>query len=192
MADDSRWVDLGTFGADGVHGANAIGAGIERMVTGIASSPDSRRGVNARLNYLTKSAAGRQAIMDAGISRRALAAWTAGKRSPSPKNRARLDAAYWALRRERVASHLKQRLANGGRGTRIEIDPVDQSGVPLKHRRHLSIRSTTVRPRVWEAAVDAWLTGDLDAMTDVWEGVIQDLDSGYDAYTFVSSVGWAS
>lgn len=46
--------------------------------------------------------------------------------------------------------------------------------------------------RVWEAAVDAWLTGDLDAMTDVLEGVIMELDSGYDAYTFVPSVGWAA
>ncbi|NJQ07360.1 transcriptional regulator [Streptomyces lonarensis] len=192
MADDSRWVNLGAYGASGVHGARALGAGIERMVTGIASSPDSKRGISARLNYLTKSPAGRAALADAGISKRALAAWTAGKRSPSAKNRARLDAAYWSLRRERVVSHLKQRLTNGGRGTRIEIDPVDQRGVPLPRRRDVSVRSTTVRPRVWEAAVDAWLDNDLEAMTHVWEEIIMDLDSGWDAYTHVSSVGWAA
>ncbi|MDB1090469.1 transcriptional regulator, partial [Streptomyces sp. ACA25] len=90
MADDNRWADLGALGAQGVPGARALGAGIERMVTGIASPPDTRRGWTARLNYLTKSPAGRAALADAGISRRALAAWTAGKRSPSPKNRAKL------------------------------------------------------------------------------------------------------
>lgn len=192
MADDNRWNRLGWFGADGVHGAQALAARIEQMVTGIASGPHTRRGWTARLRYLAASKAGREAMAEAGISKRALAAWTAGKRSPSPRNRARLDQAYRDLRRRRVAAHLKRRLGNDGRGTRIEIDPVDQRGVGVPHRRALPVRSTTVRPRVWNAAVDAWLAGDRPGMEEVWEQIIMDLDSGYDAYTHVSSVGWAA
>lgn len=192
MADNYRWAQLGLYGAQGVHGAQALGVRIERMVTGIASPPDTRRGCTARLNYLTKSPAGRAALADAGISKRALAAWTAGKRSPSARNRAALDRAYWGLRRERVAAHLKQRLANQGRGTRIEIDPVDQRGVQIPHRRDLPVRHINVRPRVWSAAVDAWLDEDYEAMEAVWDEIIMDLDSGYDAYTNIRSIGWAA
>jgi hypothetical protein len=192
MAQDYRWNQFGLYGAQGVHGAPALGAGLARKVTGKASGPDTRRGWTARLNYLTKSPAGRQAMADAGISKRALAAWTAGKRSPSAKNRARLDDAYWGLRRQRVAAHLKQRLANQGRGTRIEIDPVDQRGVQIPHRRDLPVRHTTVRPRIWDAAVDAWLDEDYEAMEAVWDEIIMDLDSGYDAYTNIFSLGWAA
>lgn len=191
MADNYRWAQLGLYGAGGVHGAHALGAGIERMVTGIASGLDTRRGWTARLNYLTKSPAGHQAMAAAGISKRALAAWTAGKRSPSARNRAALDRAYWHLRRQRAAPHLKRRLANHGRGTRIEIDPVDQRNVGSPHRRDLPVRHTTVRPRVWDAAVDAWLDEDYEAMEAIWDEIIMDLDSGYDAYTNISSVGWA-
>ncbi|GAA1894183.1 hypothetical protein GCM10009716_00070 [Streptomyces sodiiphilus] len=192
MADNYRWAQLGQLGAAGVHGAQALGAGIERMVTGIASPPHTRRGWTARLNYLTRSPAGRDALTAAGISRRALAAWTAGKRSPSPKNRAALDRAYWDLRRRNVANHLKRRLANNGRGTRIEIDPVDQRNVQQPHRRDLPVRHTNVRPRIWNAAVDAWLAGDRQAMEGIWDEIIMDLGSGYDAYTNVSSTGWAA
>ena len=188
-----RWMQFGQYNARGVRGADALVAGIENMVTGIHSPADSDRGIAARLRYLTASAAGYAALERAGISvtPRTLFAWLAEERSPSPANRARLDAAYWDLRRHNVAADLKRRLASQG-GTRIEIDPVDQTAVDPRHRRDLSVRRLTVRPRHWNAAIDAWLTDDDEALDAVWDEVITGLGSAYDSYSHVSSIGWSA
>ncbi|MCF6524543.1 transcriptional regulator [Streptomyces sp. JJ36] len=186
-----RWRDFGHYNARGVPGAHALGAGIENMVTGIASPPDTERGVAARLRYLTGSAAGYAAMERAGISvtPRTLFAWLAEERLPNRANRARLDAAYWDLRRHNVAADLRRRLTARG-GTRIEIDPVDQSRVAPRHRRDVRVRRLTVRPRHWDTAVDAWLAEDEDTLDAIWDEVIRDLGSEYDAYSYVSSLGW--
>lgn len=186
-----RWMNLGQYNAHGVRGADALGAGIERMVTGIHSGADTDRGIAARLRYLTASAAGYAAMERAGISvtPRTLYAWLAEERMPNRANRHRLDAAYWDLRRHNVAADLKRRLTSRG-GTRIEIDPVDQTAVELRHRRDLQTRRLTVRPRHWTAAVDAWLADDDEALDAVWDEVIHDLGSAYDSYSYVSSIGW--
>jgi hypothetical protein len=188
-----RWHDFGHYDAHGVPGAFALGAGIENMVTGISSPAGSDRGIAARLRYLTASSAGYAAMERAGISvtRRTLYAWLAEERSPSPANRARLDAAYWDLRRHNVAADLRRRLTRRG-GTRIEIDPVDQTAVAPRHRRDLAVRRLTVRPRHWDAAVDAWLADDEEGLDAVWDEVIHDLGSEYDAYSYVSSIGWSA
>ncbi|MEE1943005.1 transcriptional regulator [Streptomyces sp. TRM 70361] len=188
-----RWMRLGLYGADGIPGADALALGIEAMVTGVASPPDSERGIAARLRYLTTSPAGYAAMDRAGLSvtARTLFAWLAEERLPSAANRRRLDAAYWDLRRHNVAADLKRRLKAGG-GTRIEIDPVDQTRVPAPHRRDVQVRRLTVRPRVWEAAVDAWLEEDYEALDAIWDDLIHDLGSDYDAYAHVSSVGWSA
>jgi hypothetical protein len=186
-----RWGNLGQYEARGIPGGYALGSGIERMVTGLASSPDSGRGIAARMRYLTASPAGYAAMERAGIdvTARTLIAWLAEERIPTPANRARLDAAYWDLRRHNVAADLRRRLTARG-GTRIEIDPVDQRAVAPRHRRDIRVRRTTVRPRLWDAAVDAWLTDDQEVLDDVWDEIIHDLGSEYDAYTYISSVGW--
>lgn len=62
-----RWMDLGMYNARGLPGADALGVAIERMVTGIASSVESERGLAARLNYLTKTDAGYEAMDRAGV-----------------------------------------------------------------------------------------------------------------------------
>ncbi|MEU0300608.1 transcriptional regulator [Streptomyces sp. NPDC006175] len=188
-----RWMDLGMFNARGMTGADALGVAIERMVTGIASDVESDRGLAARLHYLTKTDAGYEAMDRAGIhvSPRTLMAWLAEERRPNKANRGRLDAAYWGLRRRNVAADLKKRLNNHGRGTRVEINPVDQSRVEGKHQRDLSSRSITVRG-VWDRAVDAWMDDDLEELDAIWDLIIEDLGSDYDAYTNVSSIGWAA
>ncbi|MFI8008259.1 transcriptional regulator [Streptomyces sp. NPDC086010] len=188
-----RWMDLGMFHARGLPGADALGVAIERMVTGIASDVESDRGLAARLNYLTKTDAGYEAMDRAGIhvSPRTLMAWLAEERRPNKANRGRLDAAYWDLRRRNVAADLKKRLNNNGRGTRMEINPVDQSRVEDKHRRELSSRSLSVRG-VWDRAVDAWMDDDVEELDAIWDDIIQDLGSDYDAYSNVSSLGWAA
>jgi hypothetical protein len=174
-------------------GADALGVAIEQMVTGIASPVDSERGRAARLNYLTRTDAGYAAMDRAGVhvSPRTLMAWLAEERTPNRANRTRLDAAYWDLRRRNVAADLKHRLNNNGRGTRVEINPVDQSRVEGKHQRDLSSRSISVRG-VWDRAVDAWIDDDVQELDAIWDDIIQDLGSDYDSYSNVSSIGWAA
>ncbi|WP_103508993.1 transcriptional regulator [Streptomyces sp. SM13] len=188
-----RWMDFGQYGASGAPGAEALGTAMEKMVTGIASPVDSDRGLAARLNYLTRTDAGYEAMDRAGIhvSPRTLMAWLAEERTPNKANLARLDAAYWDLRRRNVAADLKHRLNNGGRGTRVEINPVDQAGVEQKYRRDLSSRSVTVRG-VWDRAVDAWMDDDVEELDAVWDEVLDLLGSDYDGYSYVSSIGWSA
>jgi hypothetical protein len=188
-----RWMDLGHYRARGVPGADALGLGIERMLTGIQSPVETERGLAARLRYLTASDAGYQAMDRAGlaISRRTLMAWLAEERTPRGPNLARIDSAYWDLRRYNVAADFKRRLNNNGRGTRIEIDPVDQTQVDPRHRRDLNTRHMSVRG-VWDAAVDAWVSDDTTTLDAIWDEIIADIGTDYDSYSNVSSVGWAA
>ncbi|MYW77748.1 hypothetical protein F610DRAFT_06793 [Streptomyces sp. LaPpAH-199] len=188
-----RWKDFGKYGADGAPGGEALGIAMEGMVRGISSPVDSERGLAARLNYLTKSDAGYEAMDRAGIhvAPRTLMAWLAEERTPNKANLARLDAAYWDLRRRNVAADLKARLNNNGRGTRVEINPVDQRGVEQKYKRDLAPRSISVRG-VWDRAVDAWMDNDLDELDAVWDEILDLIGSDYDGYSYVSSIGWSA
>ncbi len=188
-----RWMDFGKYGAAGAPGGEALGVAMEGMVRGISSPVDSERGLAARLNYLTKSDAGYEAMDRAGVhvSPRTLMAWLAEERTPNKANLARLDAAYWDLRRRNVAADLKARLNNDGRGTRVEINPVNQRGVEQKYQRDLAPRSINVRG-VWDRAVDAWMDDDLDELDAVWDEVLDLIGSDYDGYSYVSSIGWSA
>ncbi|MFI5727072.1 transcriptional regulator [Streptomyces cyaneofuscatus] len=188
-----RWMDFGKYGAAGAPGGEALGIAMEGMVRGISSPVDSERGLAARLNYLTKSDAGYEAMDRAGVhvSPRTLMAWLAEERTPNKANLARLDAAYWDLRRRNVAADLKHRLNNNGRGTRVEINPVNQVGVEQKYRRDLAPRSINVRG-VWDRAVDAWMDDDLEELDAVWDEILDLIGSDYDGYSFVSSIGWSA
>jgi hypothetical protein len=195
MAGAYRWTRLGHYGADGLRGGDALALGIDRMVTGIESPVDTDRGLAARLRYLTASDAGYEAMDRAGIHVRpsTLIAWLAEEQRPNRANLARLDAAYWDLRRRNLAADLKRRLDNHGRGTRIEINPVDQRRVERPHQRDLSTRNINVRGNLWDAAVDAWLAGDDQALDAIWDQIIMGaLGTDWDAYTHVSSLGWAA
>ncbi|MFF3768533.1 transcriptional regulator [Streptomyces sp. NPDC001922] len=189
-----RWRNLGAYRARGLPGWAALAEGLDRMVTGIESPVDSERGLAARLRYLTASDAGYEAMDRAGIHvrPRTLIAWLAEERTPTRANLARLDAAYWDLRRRNVVADLKRRLNNRGRGTRIEIDPVDQSQVDRRHQRDLETRDINVRGSIWDRAVDAWIAGDREELDAIWDEIIQALGTDWDGYTFVSSVGWAA
>ncbi len=189
-----RWREFGLYGAEGVPGKIALARQLDDLVTGIQSPVDTERGLAARLRYLTASPQGYQAMERAGIdvTARTLFAWLAEERTPSPANLRKIDDAYWDLRRRNVAPDLKRRLKAEGRGTRVEIYPVDQTNVLTPRRRDLAPRSVTIRGTVWDDIVDAWINDDLDTLDEIWDDIINGLDSDYDAYTFVTAVGFAA
>ncbi|MGW4970557.1 hypothetical protein ACWEP3_11285 [Streptomyces albidoflavus] len=184
------WGEFGKHHAQGQKGAQALGQEIERIARegGIASLVTTTRGLRARLRYLD-SPAGRRALAEHGVSSRLLRAWAAG-RTPSRAKLAAVDAAYWGRRRENLvrSGALKRLLDNEGRGRRIEIYPVDQSAVPEKRKRVISQRTVTAR-YIWDDAVGAWASGDLNTLDEIWDDVISDLDSDYAAYAYVESIG---
>ncbi|WP_186784315.1 hypothetical protein [Streptomyces sp. CBG33] len=184
------WGEFGKHHAQGQKGAQALGQEIERIARqgGITSPVTTTRGLRARLRYLD-SPAGHRALADHGVSSRLLRAWAAG-RTPSRAKLAAVDAAYWGRRRENLvrSGALKRLLDNEGRGRRIEIYPVDQSAVPEKRKRVVSQRTVTAR-YIWDDAVGAWASGDLNTLDEIWDDVISDLDSDYSAYAYVESIG---
>ncbi|MFG1983765.1 hypothetical protein ACGFN0_06505 [Streptomyces albidoflavus] len=184
------WGEFGKHHAQGQKGAQALGQEIERIARqgGITSPVTTTRGLRARLRYLD-SPAGHRALADHGVSSRLLRAWAAG-RTPSRAKLAAVDAAYWGRRRENLvrSGALKRLLDNEGRGRRIEIYPVDQSAVPEKRKRIISQRTVTAR-YIWDDAVGAWASGDLNTLDEIWDDVISDLDSDYSAYAYVESIG---
>jgi hypothetical protein len=61
-----------------------------------------------------------------------------------------------------------------------------------RRRRDLAPRSVNLRGAVWGDMVDAWLTDDIEALDEIWDDVISGLDSDYDAYSYVTAVGFAA
>ncbi|MFF1360678.1 hypothetical protein [Streptomyces sp. NPDC058297] len=188
----AEWGEWQKYNARGLKGGEALILELNRIVyqSGISSPIGSKRGQNARLRYLD-SKAGRDALRAQGVSDRAMKAWFKGKARPSKANLDRLDAAYWMRRRENLirSGWLKRHLDNNGRGRNVEIYPVDQSAVVLgRERPNLTDRSITVR-YVWGDLVDAWAAQDENALDEIWDDIITDLDSDYAAYAYVSAVG---
>lgn len=198
------WKNFGKYGADldpgNVHGKIALGRALEdaleRMIIegGIKSPPTTRRGLRARMKYLTTTKGGRAAMAAAGITATpaTIRAWTRGKQRPRPASLEAIDTAYWNLRAHNVLASpgaFKQHLNNNGKGTKVEIHPINQQVVDENRRRdNLRIRPLQVR-YVWDEAVDAMATGDADKLEDIWDDIIADLDSDWGAYTYVSHIG---
>lgn len=185
----------GGSGADGIPGGQAIANRLTELANGVKSSVDTDRGLAARLRYLTKSSAGYDAMNTAGINvtPRTLMAWLAEERTPNPANLARIDAAYTDLHNRNMAASLKRRLASGGRGTRIEVHPVDQTAVPAEQQRDLQIRKVNIRPPDWHQLVNHWAVGDIAALDTTWEQIAADtLGTDWNAYRSVSHIGFGA
>jgi len=198
------WKNFGAYGADrdpgNVHGsvalARAMEDALERMIVagGIKSPATTRRGLMARMKYLTGTRGGPQAMAETGVTATpaTIRAWTKGKQRPKPANLEAIDTAYWNLRARNVLANpgaLKQHLNRGGHGTRMEIHPINQAVVDEPARRNnLRVRRLHIR-YIWDAAVDALVDGDLSALDDVWDDVIAELDSDWGAYTYVAHIG---
>nr|WP_202449806.1 hypothetical protein [Streptomyces sp. SID4917] len=173
---------------------------LERQIIegGIKSPVTSPRGLKARLKYLN-SDAGVEAMRQAGITvkSRALKNWFTGTQKPSPANLELVDTAYWTLRTRRILDNLgafKQHLNNQGKGTAVEIHPVNQSLVDEHARRpnlegEQAIRTLPAVRYIWDESVDAMEAGDEGRLEEIWDDIISELDSDWGAYTYVSYVG---
>ncbi|MEV0097338.1 transcriptional regulator [Streptomyces sp. NPDC050738] len=184
-------LDFGKYGARGIKGSDAAARKLDDLAGGIATPIDQKRGLMARLNYLTKTAHAKSAARAAGltVTDRTLKAWTSGKRRPNARSLAAIEQAYRTVRRENVAAHLLKRL-NGGGGTRVEFHPLNQSGVARPYQRALSYRSMNVRH--WDAMVNAWAAGDQQGMDDAWDDIAVDLGSDWGQMQYVSALGFSA
>ncbi|MFJ2950715.1 transcriptional regulator [Streptomyces sp. NPDC087226] len=187
-----RTLEFGLYGARGIKGHQAVARQLDALVDYIASPPTTRRGLAARLHYLTRTPHALAAARAAGltVTDRTLKAWLDGARRPSNANLARVEDAYRTVRRHNVARHLSARLHRAGRGTRVEIHPVNQSGVERPRQRAVEYRTLNIRH--WEAIVDAWAAGDEQAMDDAWVEQIVDLGSQWGQYEYVTNIGFAA
>ncbi|MGW1196546.1 transcriptional regulator [Streptomyces sp. NPDC002536] len=185
-------LDFGKFGARGIKGSDAVARKLDELAGGIATPVTAKRGWIARLHYLTKTGKSRQAAQDAGltVTDRTLKAWLEGKRAPSKANLERIDAAYRVVRRQNVARHLLRRLNREGRGTRVELHPLDQSQVARPHQRVVEYRTMNVRR--WDRIVGAWAAGDDQGLDAAWDDTIVDLGSQWGQYEYVTSIGFAA
>ncbi|MEL5957171.1 transcriptional regulator [Streptomyces sp. NPDC047917] len=186
-----RTIDFGKFGARGIKGSDAVARKLDELSGGIVTPVTVKRGLMARLHYLTRTEHSRRAARDAGltVTDRTLKAWLDERRSPTKANLERIEAAYRQVRRQNVARHLLRRLnANGG--TRVEIHPLNQSQVPRPLQRMVEYRTMNVRR--WDRIVEAWASGDDQGLDDAWEDTIVDLGSQWGQYEYVTNIGFAA
>jgi hypothetical protein len=186
-----RTIDFGKFGARGIKGSDAVARKLDELSGGIVTPVTVKRGLMARLHYLTRTEHSRRAARDAGltVTDRTLKAWLDERRSPTKANLERIDAAYRQVRRQNVARHLLRRL-NADGGTRVEIHPLNQSQVPRPLQRMVEYRTMNVRR--WDRIVEAWASGDDQGLVDAWEDTIVDLGSQWGQYEYVTNIGFAA
>lgn len=188
-----RNIDFGAFGARGIKGHEAVARQLDALANFISTPITQRRGLLARLHYLTRTDHARAAAREAGlkVTDRTVKTWLDGRRTPSKKNLERIEAAYYTVRRRNVARYLLDRLNKQGRGTRVEFHPLNQSQVPRPRQRELSFRTLNVRH--WDRIVEAWAAGDGEALDDAWvSDAVVDLGSEWGQYEYVSNIGFAA
>ncbi|MCX4391425.1 transcriptional regulator [Streptomyces sp. NBC_01767] len=188
-----RNIDFGRFGARGIKGSDAVSRQLDDLAVGIVTPVTAKRGLLARLHYLTKTNHSLAAAKDAGltVTDRTLQAWLEGTRRPSKANLERIDTAYRTVRRRNVARHLLARLNREGRGTRVEFHPLNQSQVARPLQRMVGYRTMNVRR--WDQIVEAWAAGDVQGLDDEWTtDVLPDLGSQWGQYEYVTNIGFAA
>ncbi|MEV8038491.1 transcriptional regulator [Streptomyces sp. NPDC086182] len=187
-----RNIEFGKYGARGLRGHEAVARQLDDLAGYIATPVTARRGLLARLHYLTRTPHARTAAHAAGltVTPRTLRAWLDGKRAPSRKNLERIERAYLTVRRENVARYLTARLNREGRGTRVEIHPLNQSQVDRPRQRTVEFRTLNVRR--WDRIVAAWAAGDEQELDDAWVDQVVDLGSQWGQYEYVTNIGFAA
>ncbi|OEV27136.1 hypothetical protein AN219_23610 [Streptomyces nanshensis] len=190
MSAREEWGWFAKHNARGIPGSRALAAELERIVreTGIKSPITTPRGLGARLHYLDTDA-GREALRNAGVRPGTLRRWQQGKAKPSKGSREKIERAYREIRTRNMlrSGALTKRLQQEGRGTRVEIYPVNQANVPAQHQRDVPQRS--IRVRDWAPITHAWAAGDDAQLDQAWGDIIADIASEYVAYAYVSGIG---
>ncbi|MET7898683.1 hypothetical protein [Streptomyces mirabilis] len=104
--------DFGRFGARGIKGHEAVARQLDALAGFVATPVTARRGLLARLHYLTRSERARAVAREAGptVTDRTLKAWLDGRRSPSGKNLRNIESAYLQVRRRNIARYVLGRL----------------------------------------------------------------------------------
>ncbi|MFF1381611.1 transcriptional regulator [Streptomyces sp. NPDC058308] len=187
-----RTIEFGKFGAHGIKGHEAVARRLDQLAGGIATPITARRGLMARLNYLTRTDHALKAARAAGLTAtaRTIKAWREGRQAPSRKSLQQIETAYRTVRRANVARHLLGRLNRAGRGTRVEIHPLNQSQVARPLQRVVEYRTLNIRH--WDRIVGAWVTGDDAGLDAAWVDQIVDLGSQWGQYEYVSNIGFAA
>ncbi|MDL2076168.1 transcriptional regulator [Streptomyces sp. GXMU-J15] len=188
-----RNIEFGKYGASGIKGYEAAARQLDALAGFIATPITTRRGLLARLHYLTRTPHARQAAREAGltVTDRTLKAWLEGRRNPSRKNLQNVEAAYRAVRRHNVARYLLARLNRQGRGTRVEFHPLNQSQVDGPRQRVVTYRTLNVRH--WDRIVEAWAVEDEAALDEAWvSDATVDLGSEWGQYEYVTNIGFAA
>jgi hypothetical protein len=188
-----RNLEFGKYGARGLKGHEAVARQLDALAGYIATPITARRGLLARLHYLTRTDQACAAAHAAGltVTDRTLSAWLEGTRAPSRRNLARIEQAYRTVRRHNVSRYLLPRLNREGRGTRVEFHPLNPSQVDRPRQRVVSYRSLNVRH--WDRIVQAWANDDDAALDDAWvSDAAADLGSEWGQYEYVTTVGFAA
>ncbi|SBT92091.1 hypothetical protein GA0115233_103960 [Streptomyces sp. DI166] len=188
-----RNIEFGKYGASGIKGYEAAARRLDALAGFIATPITTRRGLLARLHYLTRTPHARQAARQAGltVTDRTLKAWLEGRRNPLRKNLQNVEAAYRAVRRHNVARYLLARLNRQGRGTRVEFHPLNQSQVDGPRQRVVTYRTLNVRH--WDRIVEAWAAEDEAALDEAWvSDATVDLGSEWGQYEYVTNIGFAA
>ncbi|MFJ9729339.1 transcriptional regulator [Streptomyces sp. NPDC101209] len=187
-----RNIEFGKYGARGIKGHEAVARQLDVLAGYIATPVTARRGLLARLHYLTRTDHARAAARAAGltVTNDTLRAWLEGTRTPQRRNLERIEQAYRTVRRENVARYLAARLNRAGRGTRVEIHPINQSSVDRPRQRVVQFRALNVRR--WDRIVAAWAAGDDRELDEAWIDQVVDLGSEWGQYEYVTNVGFAA
>ena len=188
-----RNIEFGKFGARGLKGHEAVARRLDSLAGFVATPITARRGLLARLHYLTRTDRAREAAREAGltVTDRTLKAWLDGMRTPNRRNLERVETAYRTVRRHNVARYLLARLNREGRGTRVEFHPLNQSQVDRPRQRVITYRTLNVRH--WDRIVEAWVAQDDAALDEAWiSDAVVDLGSEWGQYEYVSNVGFAA
>jgi hypothetical protein len=188
-----RNIEFGTYGARGIKGYEAVARQLDALAGFIATPITVRRGLLARLHYLTRSDHARRTAREAGltVTDRTLKAWLDGRRSPTKQNLQRIETAYRTVRRHNIARYLLARLNREGRGTRVEFHPLNQSQVDRPRQRVVSFRTLNVRH--WDRIIEAWVNDDEAALDDAWiSDAVVDLGSEWGQYEYVTNIGFAA
>lgn len=187
-----RNIEFGKFGARGIKGHEAVARQLDNLAGYIATPITARRGLSARLNYLTRTAHARAAAAALGFTptRAQLRGWRDGSITPRRATLEKIEQAYRTVRRENVARYLLARLNREGRGTRVEIHPLNQSQVARPLQREVGLRHMNVRR--WDRIVAAWAAGAEQELDDAWVEQVIDLGSQWGQYEYVTNVGFAA